>query len=79
VSVSTMFGLGVSVMSAPSDRQRDVRERRFDGSVGLVHGDLRSVDPRIREADAGESVDQRLDQVDGVPLTAFFTLATRLP
>src|ERR1700709_2259265 len=63
VRVSTsMFGFGVSVISAPMDGQAHVVERHLDGCVGLVDSDVDPVDRGLGQADVGEALSEGLDQ-----------------
>ena len=79
LSVSTMLGFGVSVTSAPPDRQRDVRERRFDGRVRLVQRHFRPPHPRVREAHIGDACASFSMRSTGSVSIACFTCATRHP
>src|SRR3954469_12202156 len=67
VSVSgSMLGLGVSVISAPMDRQADVIERHLYWCVWFVDGDVHPADARVGEADVGQPLRQGLDQRHGI-------------
>ena len=79
-----MCGFGVSVTGRllsvfSGDRQRDVRERRVDGGIRLVHRDPRPFNTIVPEADVRDPLGQGLDQVDRIFSTADFTAVTRLP
>src|SRR4051794_13510708 len=73
VSVSMMWGFGVSVTGAlPGDRQRDVRERRVDGCVRLVNRHPSPFNTVVQEADARDPLGKGLDQVDRILLHGGF-------
>ena len=74
-----MLGLGVSVISAPMDRQADVVERHTEGCFRLVDGDVDPMDGGLCQADVRERCASVSIRFTGSEATASCRRSARSP